>query len=247
LVKVLIGSPLHDSKNYVIRDFLDNVKSLDGDFDFYGVDNSKNPGWIQEIGKEYGRQGFWFDRVPWCTRAFSRMVLAYNKIREKAVFGGYTHLLTLECDVFPPKNVVSRLLGYGKDVVAGVYPINMQWKNVKQSSNPRYCVWKPVPRKIFPIWFEDSDLNNGLIKWDYGFSYGCCLFNVEVFDSFVFREAKYDLASPDGIGYEDLHLAGFDTFIDTGLVCEHRYGDWVKIKKDDRKEAEYVRERARKK
>jgi len=237
---VLIGSPIHEHKEYVVREFLDNVRTLEGDFDFVAVDNTRLPDFASKLKTEY--PDFWFERVPWCSNAFYRMVLSYNKIREIAMNGGYDYLLTLECDVFPPKDIIPKFIGYNKKVVAGVYPINITWKTIHTKDKQYYCVWRPSPHKMMPCWMTDDDLGQGLVKWDGGFSYGCCLFDISVFDDFIFRESNQRCAAPDGAGYEDLHNAGIETYISTGAVCGHKYGDWVKVGKLDEEEAKYVRE-----
>lgn len=44
-----------------------------------------------------------------------------NMIRERALKGGYTHLLMLESDHVPPNNVIPMLLSHNKDIVSALY------------------------------------------------------------------------------------------------------------------------------
>ena len=133
LPKVLVGLATHESKGYVLDEFLLNVSRFTYQhFDIYICDNSRTEKYSNEIiykAKELNLNII-VDRDAWCTDYRGRMVTSHNKLRERALKGGYDYLFILDQDILPKADIIEQLISHKKDVVSGLYKVNMGTQGV---------------------------------------------------------------------------------------------------------------------
>ena len=48
-MKILMGTPVHECKDYAMERWLESVSKLDYPFDLLLVDNSENPGYVKKL------------------------------------------------------------------------------------------------------------------------------------------------------------------------------------------------------
>jgi len=230
--KVLVGTSAHEGKEYIIDEFLSNVRKFTYPrFDIYICDNSRTEEYSNKIinkAKELNLNII-VDRDAWCTDFRGRMVTTHNKLRERALKGNYDYLLILDQDILPDQDIIERMVSHKKDAVSGVYKLNMGEKLGFVN-----CCWKKrlklVKGELVARWLQDSELNNGLIEWVGGVPTGCLLLSKKVLEDTVFR---HDGFLQDSVYYKDIGLANHKIYVDTDIMCEHKSSDWDDIRKND--------------
>jgi hypothetical protein len=123
-MKILIGAPIHESKDYCLRDWIMRLRPFDADL--FLVDNSPDPrhcekviGYIHEAGITRASMN-WLDirHDPSAdekrkrAEGTYRISLAREEIRKKILEGGYDAWFSLESDVFVPSNAIKELLRF---------------------------------------------------------------------------------------------------------------------------------------
>lgn len=128
--KILIGTIFSDVKDYVIRDWFRNVcRFTHPGFDVCAIDNSKD--------KKYHKKVFhsFMEHVPGSPvrsltvnhckvnhkQSHVFMALSSQELRAHFLAHDYDWLLYLECDVFPPLDILERLLAYKKQIISAMY------------------------------------------------------------------------------------------------------------------------------
>ena len=214
--KVLVGCPVSDYHEYCTKEYLEAIKSLTyTNYDILLVDNSKDDRFYNTIK----------DKVPvlrtgYHPNVYERVIRSRNALRQRALDGGYDYFLSLEQDVIPPRNVIERLLKYGKKIISGVYFIP-EMKNGKARLAP--MIWaehQADPKKKLDI-REDIINGKNLIKAG-ACGLGCVLIHRKVLEQIPFR---YNTSEGDGIDDSffslDARNKGFEIYADTAIKCLH--------------------------
>jgi hypothetical protein len=127
-MKILIGTPIRDIKEYSIYKWLDNVKEL-SQFDTLMVDNSDDELFsirVKEYCGKIGLQNYEIIHIPDLKGKESeyRLVQSREVIRNKLLEGDYDYWLSWECDIILPSNTLEVLVPYMEvfDVANHTYP-----------------------------------------------------------------------------------------------------------------------------
>ncbi len=134
LPKILVACPNHVVKEYAFRTWIDNVKSLTyPNYDILVVDNSPNDSDFMDRYK---------DQVPMkhidTTGIEELMVLrlnvSYEEIRKAFLAGNYERLMVIESDIITPKDIIERMLYWGRDCdwISHGYPARGETDDVQQ-------------------------------------------------------------------------------------------------------------------
>jgi len=234
LPKVLVGTTAHEGKGYVLDEFLLTVSKFTYPrFDIYICDNSRTETYSNEIiykAKELGLNLI-VDRDVWCSDFRGRMVTSHNKLRERALRGNYDYLLILDQDVLSVPNIIELMIAHKKEVVSGIYKINMGSQGIVNCCAKQRM--KLVKGKFVSRWIEDSELNKGLVEWPGLIPTGCLLLSKIVLEDIVFR---HDGFLQDCVTYKDIKAANHIVYVDTDIMCEHKSSDWNDMRKRDIKE-----------
>lgn len=135
--KILIGTPIHESKDYSMDRWLASVSALDFPADLLLVDNSEDKEYIkkvQEYCQKYKIPHFKIVHIdiPEGTHIEQRLSLAHEVIRQEVLKEGYDFWYSLECDVIVPPEALTRLLGLIDDywMISHGYPSRINPENV---------------------------------------------------------------------------------------------------------------------
>jgi len=233
--KILLASPINVVKSYVLYDWLKYIKQLDYDnYDIFLVDNSpgvqfttaiRNMGFDCEHEWREGREARYY------------MAASNERIRIKFLSGEYSHLFSLECDIFPPKDIIQRLLAHDKDVVGTTYWTGHGYDTFMQLFT-LYCQHTDYVShsKIFKtrvFTFEEAQLfMDGQLKTAYANGVGCIMIKRWVLEMIKFRVDPSDTGYADSFFHRDLWENGIENFVDTSIIPQHRNSNWNTILDD---------------
>jgi GT2 family glycosyltransferase len=103
LPKVLVFSPTYEGKEYCRKEFVDNISRLSyPNYDFLMIDNSRTDDYYNLLKKE----GVNVVKVPRGANSREALAAAQNYARRKALDEGYDYVLSVESDVFPPRDII---------------------------------------------------------------------------------------------------------------------------------------------
>lgn len=124
-MKVLIGTPIHECKEYSIKPWLESVKNCEGNWFLYLVDNSPTPDFterVSEMIKGMNAEVLHLENMPNDMEA--RLAPSREEIRKKFLVGDYDYWFSWECDIIAPPDTLKTLLSFTDqfDVVNHCYP-----------------------------------------------------------------------------------------------------------------------------
>lgn len=227
LPKILIFTPVYEAKDYCFEEFIENTKNFTyPNFEHIIIDNSKTNNYATKLRRRGIKKVYHVDRGNNSREALAR---AQTFARQYAIENGYDYLFSLESDIFPPKDVLQRLLAHTTNVITGLYLIG----NDSEGKPFVPCITLPKYEpsiKAFGtrlLYKEEIDYYtfNGLHQVQAG-GMGCCLIHKSVFEKIGFY---YD---PRFNGHSDIYFFNklfnrkIPVFVDTDLYCEHKNSDW---------------------
>ncbi len=128
-MKILMGTPIHECKDYAMERWLESVSKLDYSFDLLMVDNSDNPEYVNKVHnycKKYGVANYKLAHVDVDKDAVLDEKLAKSReiIRREVLSKNYDCWFSLECDVIAPPDCLSKLVNLIDDywMVSHAYP-----------------------------------------------------------------------------------------------------------------------------
>lgn len=223
--KILVGAPTADVKNYCVHEWVENVKSFlyPEKVDIFLADNSedkKNVEFLKSLGIEAERT-----RFSKSDSIISRVTKSHNLVRQKTLEGGYDFLLHLETDIFPPTDVIPRLLAHRKPVVGVSYDI-FDWQDRE-----------PVMLQVEELY--DGESRSAIVRGKYNHGaydgtlidawangVGCTLIHRSVLEKIKFRYDKERDGFCDSWFAWDLRQMGIPMHVDTSMYAFHKNMDW---------------------
>lgn len=129
MMKILIGTPVHKSKDYSMDRWIESVSKLDYPFDLLMVDNSPDSEYLKKI-REYCKKhevtNYKLVHIDVGRDAVLDERLAQSReiIRKEVLDKGYDAWFSLECDIITPPNALSKLVDLIDDcwMASHVYP-----------------------------------------------------------------------------------------------------------------------------
>lgn len=128
-MKILIGTPVHESKDYSMERWLQAVSKLEYPSDLLLVDNSDHPEYVGKLHaycQKFGITNYQLVhiKVRPDTILDEKLALSREVIRKTILDQGYDAWFSLECDVIAPPNALSKLVGLLDNywMVSHVYP-----------------------------------------------------------------------------------------------------------------------------
>src|SRR3990167_7595818 len=129
MMKILIGTPVHECKDYAMERWLKSVSKLDYPYDLLLVDNSDNLEYTDKLhkyGKKYGVSSYKLVHIDVGRNAILDEKLASSRemIRKEVLDKSYDAWFSLECDVITPPDALSKLVNLIEDnwMVSHAYP-----------------------------------------------------------------------------------------------------------------------------
>ena len=121
-MRVLIGTPIHESKDYSMERWLQNVAELISvsPADLLLVDNSPNPSYVEKVKaycQKYGIKNYQIKylSLPPEQEKFERIARSREVIRHQILSGDYDAWFCWECDQIIPNNSLGKLINIMKD------------------------------------------------------------------------------------------------------------------------------------
>lgn len=231
LPKVLVFTPIYEAKDYCLFDFIESVKELTyPNFEHILIDNSVDKKYYLKLKKRYGSMNI--HHVSRGNNSREALARSANFARKYAIENGYDYMLSLESDVFAPKEIIEGLMTWGKDVVTGLYFIGDRSKGVRVPCvtiakwNDSLGAWGT--RLLEPKEWNDY-LKKGLKQVQAG-GFGACLIHKNVFERFSFYYDPRFQGHPDIYFFNQLFEAKIPVFVDTDMVCDHMNTNWSDVK-----------------
>ena len=233
--KVLLCSPINIVKEYCLYEWLEKIKKLTFPVDVFLVDNSLNPAFSEKIRS----MGYDCEHEPPGgreTRYF--MCSSLQKLRAKFLSGDYTHFFSLECDIFPPDDIVETLLSHDKDIVGTTYWYFSGYDSMLQLFkmylyNADYKTHKKEFRTLRLTFEEAQAFMNGQVRPIYANGIGCTLIKRWLIEKVPFRVGPLDAGFPDSFFHTDLWMAGIPNYVDTSIIPLHKNSNWNTIISDN--------------
>jgi hypothetical protein len=232
LPNILVCAPTAAAKNYCAERFISNVKNLTypkNKYSWVFVDNTlNNPNQLQYL------EGLGFNPLQCQNKnksVIERMAASHQQCVEYAIVNGYDYILHLETDVFPPMNVIERLLMHKKQVVGGLY-YRDEGKFRKLMVQFLAQTAANTIQAVNMLPDQECDFVDGKLKRVASVGLGCVLINIDIFKRIKFRfEPKQDM-HPDSYFAQDCFINRIPIYADTSIICEHENKAWGIYGKD---------------
>jgi len=114
-MKILIGTPIHECKDYAMERWLENVSKLEYPADFMMVDNSPGLEYVEKVKgycTKYGIKNYKIEHleINQAQGADERIGRSREIIRQEVLSKGYDAWFSWECDQIIPLNTLDKLV-----------------------------------------------------------------------------------------------------------------------------------------
>jgi GT2 family glycosyltransferase len=229
--KILVGCPTSFHKEYALKEYAEAVKSLDyKNYDILLVDNSQDNSYFNKI-KEHGVnviKGDYFES------AIKRIVTSRNLLRNYTLENNYDYLFSLEQDVIPKKDALTKLISHDKEVISGIYFVHNIINN-KKILIPQVFIEMPNKTNNLPDmrWLTEEEFNSNNLIRIVSCGLGCVLIHKNILEKIEFRNENNNF--DDRFFGIDLYKKNIPIYCDTSVKCKHlilnRSYSWKEIKK----------------
>lgn len=242
--KVLIACPTYVGKNYALEEWVKAINGLNyKNYDVLMVDNTNDQG----VNAKFIQDTYGIKTIHYYNSQAKSlkhlMAEAQEVMRKYFLDGDYDYLLSLESDVIvPERTIIQRLINHEKDIVCGMYEIGPRGYPYpllqvlsKDIVNPKNN--DLVARQM--TWPEIFAFMDGTVKRIFHAGLGCTLISRKILENFTFHcHPENTAVHADSIFAMDMNNNGIPIFVDTGLMCIHRRGDWGAVIEEREKEFE---------
>lgn len=221
--RVLVCGPQSDVKKYCFDEWAENVKNFTyPHFDVFIADNSLTKDFSEEI-KQKGFKCINITDDSNRDSVLKRLATSHELCRQYAIRNNYDYMLHLETDVFPPIDVIEKLMFERKGIIGALYQLSddsarMPMLNTISSDIEDYRV------------ATYGKYNNYLIKGKpvktLSAGLGCVLIRRDVFTRFGFRHIEGAKWFPDVVFINDLYSKKKPYYAHTGIICKHKNSNW---------------------
>ena len=234
--KILIASPTADIKDYCFDKWMENVSKFTYENrELFLCDNSITRDYFIDIKKRYEHLGNSFNVGRVTPSQFEQFNLSYKSILAKshdkcrlyALENDFDYLLHLETDIFPPADVIERLLDAKQKVIGAMYHIEvgarstLMIQKIEEFGNEL--------RETYNLDECDIDFVDGEVKRVFSCGLGCVLIHRSVLSQVGFRYEEGSPVHPDSFYYADLDAKQIPVFVDTSIYCNHDNQTMVRI------------------
>lgn len=234
--KILIASPTADVKDYCFDKWMQNVLNFTyPNTELFLCDNSVTREYFIDIKKRYEHLGNYFNVSRITPSQFEHQNLTYKSILAKshekcrlyALDNDFDYLLHLETDIFPPINVIERLLDSKKKVVGAMYHIEVGERStlmIQQMED-----FGNELRETYNLTESDIDFVDGNVKKVFSCGLGCILIHRSILSQVSFRYEEGSPVHPDSFYFADLDAKKIAVYVDTSIYCNHDNQTMIRI------------------
>jgi len=227
LPKILVGCPTFDGKNYCFESWLENIKNFTySNYEIFLADNSDTVENSKMYKEKYGVESKWITNQSNNGSVTQRITDGHNAVRKHFLENDFEFLLHLESDVFPPIDIINRLLAHNTQLVGATY-----------------YLYDDDERQLMLRFLESDYGDNALMiggdnvedeldgekhsVWSVGL--GCNLMHKSVLEKIKFRHevAHKTFMFCDTMFAKDVREKGIFQFWDSSVCCNHLNKGWV--------------------
>jgi hypothetical protein len=234
--KILIASPTADVKDYCFDKWMENVSKFTYEnCELFICDNSSQRDYYVSLKNKYKDFPIKFNIGRVNPSQYDKFNLTFKSIlakshdrcRQYALENDFDYLLHLETDIFPPADVIERLLDAKQKIVGAMYHIEVGERSslmVQQRED-----FGNDLRETYNL--DEFDLNfvDGEVKRVFSCGLGCVLIHRSILKKVVFRYEEGSPVHPDSFYYADLDLQQIPVYVDTSIYCHHENQTMVRI------------------
>lgn len=221
--KILLAAPTSTYKDYIFLEWYLHASTLTySNYDLLIVDNSRDKTYHEKL-KKMGINTLWVN--PEGKSCKDYVCESQNMLRDYFLEHDYDYYFSLEVDVFPPRNIIEKLLCAKKQVISATY-----FWDFGKNSKPLIIYFKQDENEVYRNYYADMstglEVVNGEVIQVYAAGIGCMLIERSVLEKIKFRiDPKID-AHSDTPFYMDLYKNKIANYMDTSIVCKHYNSDW---------------------
>lgn len=233
--KILLAAPISIIKDYCLLEWLNHLEQLTYlNFEVFLCDNSPLPSFSQKL-RDFGYNCVY--ESPSGREAREFMASSLERCRVKFLSGPYDYLFSLECDIFPPFDIIEKLLSHDMDVIGTTfwtdhgYNTHLQLQTIDKLHIDYEKHEKEF--KVRFLTFEEGQLfMNGKCNPIYGAGLGCVLVKRPILENITFRVEPDEVGFADSFFHRDIWNMGIDFMIDTSIIPVHKNSNWNTILSD---------------
>lgn len=229
--KILIACPTANLKDYCLDDWMENISNFTyPNVDILLVDNSEYRDYYVELKNRFAHlPNFKVERVTPQHFPDFKFALAksHDICRQRAIEGNYDYLLHLESDIFPPHDVIERLLDCKKKMVGAMYHIELGERSSLMIQ--KIEDFGDVHRETYNLEENDLLFVDGTVKQVFSCGLGCVLIHKSILKQFSFRTDFNTPVHPDSFLYADLDAKQIKVYVDTSIYCDHRNHSLLRV------------------
>jgi hypothetical protein len=221
--KILLAAPTSTYKDYIFLEWYLHASTLTySNYDLLIVNNSRDKTYHEKL-KKMGINTLWVN--PEGKSCKDYVCESQNMLRDYFLEHDYDYYFSLEVDIFPPRNVIEKLLCAKKQLISAPY-----FYDFGKKSKPLLYCFSQDKNKIYHNYqvdlLQSLEVCNGDVVQVYAAGIGCMLIERAVMEKIKFRiDPKIDAFS-DTPFYIDLYNNKIFNYIDTSMICKHYNSDW---------------------
>lgn len=225
--KVLICCPTADIKDYCLDNWLLNVSNFTyKNKNLYLCDNSLSLDYhnllkdkLTKVESNFNYVGL--DRVsPFNKTIKQAIALSHEKCRQYAINNKFDFILHLESDLFPPLNIIERLMDAKQKIIGGTYYIELGGESKLMIQQLEH--FGTAHRSSYNLDNADLSFIDGTVKKVFSCGLGCVLIHKSIFKKYPFRYEEGAVVHPDSFFYGDLNQNGEKVYADTSIHVKHQ-------------------------
>lgn len=228
--RVLLGCPINIVKDYCLPSWLEMIKTLSyPNYDIYLIDNSRNPNYHKKLKYAHNVKIDYHEPAKKEARVY--MAESIERIRQRSVKRRYDYLFILECDIFPPKQIIELLLCQRKPVIGtGYWTESAENTRIQLLSNTMHDIYTYSSRVLS---FEEAIMfYDGKTKPIFANGNGCILIERAVLELLTFHVDKDQPGHADTFFHNDLFHLGIENLVDTSIIPKHWNSRWSAVPDD---------------
>lgn len=233
-MKILVGTLFSEVKDYAIRDWYKNVCSFTyTGFDFCAVDNSKDKKYHKKIFNYFSEHKknsninkitvLHTPRIDKDSEIF--MAFSANELRRHFLKNDYDVLIYNECDVFPPHDIIERLLSYDKEIISALFFTGDKKTSYPMISDVNYYFNKTlIPlRGYLETFYNIGEVE--IPKQVMSAGLGCALIYRNIIEQIPFKPDATLKFHHDTLFFKDVWEAGIENYY-VPVMCRHENQTW---------------------